>query len=193
MMDFPRALAIVLKEEGGYVDDPDDPGGATNFGVTQKRFDEWLTARHELPRPVATITTSEKESIYLEIWTGAGCDRIVPLGPRLAAFVFDTAVNMGERSTLKRLQYTLGVGQDGALGPRTLGALSARLGRTGAGGSALDLTLMDLRERILIDDFAFVRLGAYAGIVRLRPRSLKFLPSWVRRVDRVRATLAFPS
>ena len=91
--DFRTALARVLHYEGGYVNDPDDPGGATNKGVTQKTYDQWRDAQGLPRRSVRDITDVEVEDIYYgDYWLKSGADK---LDMPLALIHFDTAVNMG--------------------------------------------------------------------------------------------------
>lgn len=97
---FKKALTFVLIREGGYVNDPNDPGGATNKGITQKTYDAWRKARGLKTQPVKAITDSEvKEIYYKNYWLAAKCDKMTP---KFAVACFDTAVNMGV-STVKPL------------------------------------------------------------------------------------------
>lgn len=82
--DFRRALAFVLEEEGGYSNDPNDPGGETKWGISKKAHPN-LDIRNVTPEQAASIYTNE-------YWDAAGCDRI-PFPDCVA--VFDTAVNCG--------------------------------------------------------------------------------------------------
>lgn len=93
MTAFERALKFTLSWEGGYVDDPDDPGGATNQGVTQATYDAWRTRNALGTRPVKELEAEERDAIYRSgYWTPAGCDA---LRWPLSLIHFDTAVNMG--------------------------------------------------------------------------------------------------
>ncbi len=90
---FKRALAFVLKWEGGYVNNPHDKGGATNKGITQSTYNNWLKSKGLLSRDVKLITKEETEVIYYSnYWIPAGCDK---MSSRFAVLAFDTAVNMG--------------------------------------------------------------------------------------------------
>lgn len=106
---FPEALELTLKYEGGYVHDKDDPGGATNFGITQAVYDEWRDACG-LPRePVKNIKRGSVENIYRnQYWLPAGCaskDR------RTAIVLFDCAVNHGVGQA-RRFLSRVGLGED---------------------------------------------------------------------------------
>lgn len=92
-MSFDTALATVLRHEGGYANNPADPGGATNYGVTQRTYDAWR-GRQGLPtRDVRDIDSAEVRAIYLsDYWTKSGANM---MAEPLATIHFDTAVNMG--------------------------------------------------------------------------------------------------
>ncbi len=90
---FKRALKFVLKWEGGYVNNPDDKGGATNKGITQNTYNAWLKSLGLQSRDVRNITQQEVEQIYYtNYWLKAGCNK---MSPKFAVLAFDTAVNMG--------------------------------------------------------------------------------------------------
>ncbi len=118
---FSIAAAFVLapRIEGGYVDDPDDPGGPTKHGISL-RFLKGVI-------PYATTVTiwdlspETATDLYREhFWDDCKCDALPP-GIDLA--VFDGAVNQGPRTARKLLQRALGVEADGYFGPVTLQAV----------------------------------------------------------------------
>ena len=96
MSDFNAALAFVLAREGGLVEDPADPGGRTNLGITQKAWDAWrVNEAPDAPGDVASITPGLPVVSYFYrdgYWKPCGCDQL-DQGPALA--LFDTAVNLG--------------------------------------------------------------------------------------------------
>ena len=90
---FKKALKFVLVREGGYVNNPNDKGGATNKGITQNTYNAYLKRKGRPTRDVRNITDTEVEDIYYSsYWLGAGCDK---MSPKFAVLCFDTAVNMG--------------------------------------------------------------------------------------------------
>ena len=96
MMDknFDKILQFVLKREGGYVNDPNDLGGETNKGITYKTYNAYRKSKNLPARSVKYITDSEvKEIYYNNYYKAVGADKIK--NPKLAAIMFDTAVNMG--------------------------------------------------------------------------------------------------
>ena len=116
---FVAALEKVLAHEGGYVNDPDDPGGETKFGIS-KRSHPNLNIRD--------LTREQAAAIYhRDYWVRPKIDRIAD--ERLAAKVFDLGVNVGTGRAIKLLQRaanSLGceLAVDGILGPATLGAVN---------------------------------------------------------------------
>lgn len=121
---FERALSMTLRYEGGYVNHPRDPGGATMKGVTQKVYDRWRDKHGKEPRDVRQITDAELRDIYkLQYWDAVYGDRL-PAG--LDAAVFDFAVNSGPTRAVQELQRVLGLRTDGAMGAVTLDACAKR-------------------------------------------------------------------
>ena len=117
---FERALAHVLGAEGGLADHPDDPGGLTNHGVTQRTYNGWRKQNDLEPRSVREITDPEVTAIYRsDFWEPMKGDKL-PDG--LAFVVFDGAVNSGVAQSVKWLQRALGVVDDGIVGSITLSA-----------------------------------------------------------------------
>lgn len=166
---FDLALRHVITMEGGWTDDPHDPGGPTNKGITlavyarERKIKITPANLAELKSDLRAIPDALVRSIYeTRYWQPAHCPA---LRPSLALMHFDASVNHGVDTAARFLQETLGVEIDGEIGPVTLGAA-----RT-----------VDPREA----------LAKYAAIRRRRYRSLphfwRFGRGWLRRVD---ATLA---
>ena len=90
---FKKALKFVLKWEGGYSNNPNDLGGATNYGITQATYNQWRYMKDLNLKHVKDISQNEVEEIYYnEYWLRAGCEKMTP---KFAVLVFDTAINMG--------------------------------------------------------------------------------------------------
>ena len=162
---FSAALAHVLVFEGGWSDDPFDPGGATNKGITigdfarERGTDVTSATVDQLKADLRRIPDSEVRRIYLErYWRPALCP---DLPAPLAFFHFDAAVNQGVHGAARMLQEALAVPVDGEIGPLTLAASQSS-------------AVADAIER-------------YAEIRRRRYRSLgtfwRFGRGWLRRVD----------
>ena len=116
---FQGAVEFTLAQEGGWADDSADPGGATMRGITLAVFRAWRHDPAVQPDELRDIQLSEVEAIYRALYWNpiAG----VSLPPGLGLSVFDAAVNLGVRRSTMLLQAVLGVTQDGAVGPITIG------------------------------------------------------------------------
>lgn len=126
---FKEALTLVLAHEGGYVNHPRDPGGATNKGVTQAVYDAYRTGKGLGTQSVRHITLGEASAIYKRrYWDLVRGDEL-PTGVDYA--VFDFAVNSGTGRAKRYLQKVLGVEADGELGPQSMRALAAVNDREG--------------------------------------------------------------
>jgi len=121
--NFDRALALVLKHEGGYVDHPRDPGGATNLGVTIGTLSDWL-GRSASKDDVRALTKTSVGPIYRKnYWARVRADE---LPPGVDYCVFDFAVNSGPKRAAMALQRAIGVADDGVIGSVTLANVAGR-------------------------------------------------------------------
>ena len=117
---FKRADERVSVHEGGYVNHPKDPGGATDRGVTQRVYDAFRQRNGMTSRDVRLMTDGERVAIYRgSYWLPIKGDQ---LPPGVGYVVYDGAVNSGVSQSVKWLQRALGVKVDGVLGPATLAA-----------------------------------------------------------------------
>lgn len=121
---FEHVLPRVLAHEGGFVNDPDDPGGPTNRGVTQRVYDGYRKRNGLAPRSVRGITAEEIHEIYRHQYWDAVRGDDLPLGLDYA--VFDYAVNSGVKRAAQHLQEVLGVRIDGVIGEITVSAAHDR-------------------------------------------------------------------
>lgn len=121
--NFAPSLGHVLQHEGGYADNPHDPGGATNRGVTQAVYDDWRASQGLPAQSVAKIVSLEVSAIYhLLYWDPTKGDEL-PSGVDYCTF--DLAVNSGVNRASRFLQRVAGVDQDGKIGPVTIAAVKA--------------------------------------------------------------------
>lgn len=112
-MNFDTAFHELLGHEGGYVDHPKDPGGATNWGVTERvaRATGYAGQMRDFPVEMA-------KAIYRrDYWDAVRADE---LPPALRYATFDAAVNSGTTQAVKWLQRAVGAVDDGRIGPETL-------------------------------------------------------------------------
>ena len=115
--NFDKALQLMLKHEGGFVNHPSDPGGMTNLGVTQRVYEEWVGYEVD-KQDMMKLTPEDVAPIYLNnYWIKANCDEL-PSG--LDYVVFDWAVNSGVSRSSKGIQKCCGAEPDGVIGPKTL-------------------------------------------------------------------------
>ena len=161
-MTFDDLIKPLLKREGGYVSHPNDKGGATNFGITQKVFSDWLASNAQQYRSVKSLTEDEAIKIYFDLyWTNAKCDL---LPSSVVDIHFDASVNHGVGRAAKLLQGAAGTTQDGVIGPGTLKAVAAM---------SPDL----LRMRYIAMRYRFY------GLIIQRDRSqLAFIVGWMSRM-----------
>ena len=109
---FDRFIDRLLSHEGGYVNDPNDPGGETRFGISKRSY----------PRlNIRKLTRAEAIAIYRrDFWERSRAD---DLPPAVGFQLLDGAVNSGIDNATRWLQRAVGVADDGIIGPVTLGAL----------------------------------------------------------------------
>jgi lysozyme family protein len=120
--NFFKSLEMVLKHEGGFVDHPEDPGGATNKGITHKTYADFLGRPLEDVSELKNIPDEHVQMIYKNgYWDRIKGDEL-PSGVDFSTF--DWAVNSGPGRAAKALQKAVMVAQDGAIGPMTLGAVA---------------------------------------------------------------------
>ena len=92
--NFDKTLNFLLQKEGGYVNNPNDLGREINKGVIYKTYNAYRKSRGLPPQSVKYITDAELKDIYYnDYYKASGADKIT--NPKLSAYVFDTAVNMG--------------------------------------------------------------------------------------------------
>lgn len=166
---FERALREVLKHEGGYVNHPKDPGGATNKGVTQRVYDDYRRSIAAPPRSVKNLTESELAYIYrAKYWNLIKGDT---LPPGLNYVVFDGAAHSGCAQSAKWLQR--------ALRPHYAGAIDGLIGPG---------TLQAIRECPDLDKVIVSICAQRRAFLKALKRWPTFGRGWARRVDAVEAT-----
>src|SRR5215472_10292700 len=122
--DFLRAFELLIGHEGGFTQDPRDPGNWTGgkTGQGQLKGTKYGISAASYPAlDIKNLRLEEAQAIYeRDYWQAAGCP---DLPPRLAFAVFDSAVNNGLGRAVRFLQMAVGVGSDGAYGPATKAAV----------------------------------------------------------------------
>lgn len=115
MTNFDRALAFTLKWEGGYSNDPQDPGGETKYGISKRAFPDL---------DIKNLSESDARSIYRGLYWDKIRGDSLPLPVALATL--DFAVNSGVKRAATYLQWTVGAARDGRIGPKTLASVHRR-------------------------------------------------------------------
>jgi lysozyme family protein len=160
---FIAALHKTLAFEGGFVDNPADHGGATNFGITQRVYDAYLTGKGRPTATVQTIQPEEVREIYFDnYWLASKCDQLPSI---IAAVHFDTAVNCGVTQANKFLQRAVGVAADGIIGPGTLGTVHNQTDILG-----------------VVSKYASERAEFYIDLAIKNPSQIQFLNGWISRI-----------
>ena len=156
----------IVAREGGFVNDPDDPGGATKYGVTLATL-RGIRGPGVTVRDVMALTRADAAAIFIEHYFRR--PRINQLPACLHDTVFDMQVNAGTNAVriLQRLLTRLGwpCADDGAIGPKTVAAAQAAERKMGRDG--------------LRDAYGVARRDYYYAIGDARPASRKY----ARRVD----------
>ena len=164
---FDEIIEVVLKHEGGYVDDPDDRGGATNLGITQGTLSQFR--ENDVTKDdVRDLTVEEAKECYFEMfWQPSQAEK---LPEEVRHLYFDMVVNHGQGNAVKILQMACkgqgdDIAVDGGIGPNTIRAAA------------------DIEEWELLCE----RIGFYWNLVfdgsryQKRNSQAKFIRGWVRR------------
>jgi len=187
-MRFDDAFKIVLDFEGGYVNDPDDKGGETNYGITASTLNSAKT-KGWIPFNVTiqNIKIEHAKIIYKKgYWDAVQADS---LPHPLDLIMFDSAVNHGPNAAVKLLQKSLNVllpytelAVDGIIGPLTMRAVRDYEGLQDAPGSHNKSNIRYLCIDVLIN-----RIELYLSIVLNNKSQEKFLKGWLNRVFKLKS------
>jgi lysozyme family protein len=169
---FSSALPFVLKWEGGFVNNPNDPGGATNQGITQAVYDNWRARQGAPSQSVQLISSTEVQAIYESgYWLPARCDL---LDTPLHLVQFDTAVNMGVGRSVRFLQQAVNCGVDGDFGPGTQAAVQQ----------------CDQGQTVI--NYCNEREAYYRALTQKNPKLAEFLAGWLNRLNALRKEAGLP-
>ena len=158
-MNFDKAVEVILKHEGGYVNDPVDPGGETNMGISKRAY-PYLNIKE--------LTKKDAKDIYFkDYWLKAKCSK---LPEELRMIYFDMVVNMGKSRAVKILQKAItakGVktAVDGGIGPQTISNA--------------------LKSGLEPDRLRSYRVKYYADLIGRKPKLEKYWFGWYRRALQV--------
>lgn len=161
MADFDSYAPKLRKLEGGWVDDPDDPGGATMQGVTLTTFRRYYGA-DRTKEQLRNITYDQWKTVMRHYWMYCKGNHIV--NQSVAEIFCDAYVN-GGATAIRAIQRALNVPADGAVGPVTYGRINALDTKTAF------YTIKD------------ARLKYYQALVNAKPTLRKFIHGWYNRVN----------
>ncbi len=114
-MNFDIAFDRLMGNEGGYVNNPADPGGETKWGISKRSYPNL---------DIANLTREQAKEIYrTDFWQRARMDEI---DPAIAFQVFDAAVNHSIETAVRMMQRAAGVADDGHIGPVTIAAVRGK-------------------------------------------------------------------
>lgn len=159
--NFQIAILVVLRHEGGYVNDPNDSGGETKYGISKRTYPSL---------DIKNLTVDQASQIYYrDWWTRFKYGQITNLG--IAQKILDTSINLGAGRAHKLIQQCLQVNgfpnivNDGNLGPISLAAINK-----------CDPTT-------LLASFRQAQATYYKAIVSAHPEDQKFLKGWLIRAQ----------
>jgi len=153
LTNFDEIIEVVLHHEGGYVNDPKDPGGETNFGVAKRSHPDV---------DIKNLTKDGAKEIYKEVYWDK--NKVESLSEDLRHIYFDMCVNQGRGRAVKILQQSAnakgaGLKVDGGMGPKTIAAM----------------------DGVELDRVRAYRVKYYADLVTRKPDLEKFYFGWFRR------------
>jgi lysozyme family protein len=163
---FDRCVEIILRNEGGYVNHPDDPGGETNFGISKLNFPN---------EDIKNMTCGRAKYLYKQnYWDRYDIGDI--LDEDLALHVFDMAVNSGGRNAIRMLQRVVGAEPvDGIMGPITRARVNDF---AGVKKEDLFYTPAELYKQ--------ARKAYYIDLANRKPKLNVFLKGWLNRIEKTK-------
>lgn len=179
-MSFNESLPVILKFEGGYQNDPTDPGNqggktGTNFGVTQATYDSYRESIRLEKQDVKEISREEVEAIYYRYYKASSADKFDATHPHTALCQFDCAINQGPGTAKFLLQRAINkawgdlhkIEVDGVIGPKTLAALSS------------------IEDAAILKIYLDLRMERYLHLIKTRPAMTKWQGSWFHRLNKI--------
>ena len=168
MAKFSYYKPMLTAFEGGYVDDPDDLGGATNMGITYRTYCAYMRNKGLLPTmdKFKTMSVETRDDIIIEMyWNECRADEIN--NQSIAIAIVDWYVNSGVNATIA-VQRILKVKVDGKVGPVTIGAINSA------------------NQKELFNAIKQARIDFINRIVAERPKNAKFKKGWINRVNQIK-------
>ncbi|MDR9519198.1 glycoside hydrolase family 108 protein [Acinetobacter baumannii] len=175
-MSVEKYIDDLIKREGGFVNNPNDRGGATNYGITEAvaRVNGWKGPMRDLPLDLA------KQIYKQQYWINPRFDQVNTLSPLIAEELLDTGVNCGVAFAKPLLQRALNLlnnqgkggwpdlAVDGIYGSATLGALKIFLDKRGKDG-----------EKVMLKVLNIMQGQRYIEICERNPTQEQFFYGWI--------------
>ena len=151
-----KAFDELMKSEGGYVNDPNDRGSETKYGISKRAYPNL---------DIKNLTLEQAKDIYYkDYWCVCKCDN---LPDAISFMVFDFCVNAGCNRAIKTLQKCVGVNADGVIGNQTIGACNSA------------------NVHKVIEEYTQRKIDFYLSIVERNPNQKHFLNGWINRVNKI--------
>lgn len=166
--NFEKIIEGVRRYEGGYVNHPNDRGGATNMGITKPFYAKYLGVPSSLitTQMIKDLTWPEAKMMYYKnIWLENGLDKLPEF---LQEVMMNYIVISGPARAIPHLQRFVGVRPDGEIGPNTLKAIQNKVKTYPS-------------ERLFLNAFIHDIMRFFIGIVQSRASQRVFLKGWFNR------------
>lgn len=163
MAKFEIALQHVLKNEGGYVNDPDDSGGETYKGISRKFNPSWKGWYYVDKKDFANKDLDDWvfDFYYTKFWERLNIDGLV--NQEIATSIFDFAVNAGVKTSAILAQKAADVEADGEIGVNTINAINC------------------INADLFLSNFALAKIVRYVTICKKNTKNRKYFFGWVCR------------
>jgi len=153
MANFNIAIEKTLNHEGGYVNDTDDAGGETKYGISKRSYPDV---------DIKNLTIENAKAIYKsDYWDKIKGDSI--LSQAVAESIFDFAVNTGVKTAVKLAQKVANVEDDGVVGNETIKAINY------------------IYEDFFLAKYKLSKIERYIAIIEMKKSNAKYLYGWVKR------------
>lgn len=154
---FDKCIEVVLKNEGGYVNHPADPGGETNYGICKRYFPD---------EDIKNLTKKRAKKLYFDnFWKPMSLWDII--NPEIILQIFDFGINAGKRRAIKSAQKIVNVAQDGICGKMTTNSIN------------------EYPDNFL-EKYKIERRYYYTNLAKRKPELKVFLRGWINRIDKTK-------
>jgi len=151
---YKQAISVILNHEGGYANNPNDPGGETNFGISKRSYPEI---------DIRNLTREKAIDIYhVDYWKPLKLYMID--NANICLEIFDFAVNSGMSRSVKTAQKLVGTNEDGIMGAITAGKINDY-------------------AKDFVKDYKHARIIYYENLANKKPELQIFLRGWINRVN----------